>query len=345
MSPLTYREAGVNIDAGNRVVEMIRSAVRRTYGPEVLWGIGAFGGLYDAAALREMTAPVLVASTDGVGTKTKLAAALKRYDTVGQDLVNHCVNDILVQGARPLFFLDYFAASRLNPEIVAEVVEGCAAACRRVGCALLGGETAEMPGVYAPGEFDLAGTIVGVVERGEVIDGSRIKPGDVLIGLASTGLHTNGYSLARRICAGHDLWVFRPELGGSLLGVLLAVHRCYLPHVTALRAAGVEVRGLAHITGGGLVDNLPRIFPRGLGAVIRLGSWPVPPIFRWLQRVGDVPDDDMRRTFNLGVGLVAVVPPEEVEAALAVLRDPSLPGDAWGIGEIVPRPGVAFISG
>jgi phosphoribosylformylglycinamidine cyclo-ligase len=343
MSPLTYRDAGVNIDAGNRAVELMREAVRRTYGPEVIRGIGAFGGLYDAAALRGMAAPVLVASTDGVGTKTKLAASLERYDTVGQDLVNHCVNDILVQGARPLFFLDYFAAAKIDPKIVAEVVEGCAVACRRVGCALLGGETAEMPGVYAPGEFDLAGTIVGVVERGQVIDGSSIQAGDVLIGLESSGLHTNGFSLARRLCAGQNMWVYRMELDMSLLGGLLAVHRCYLSHVLALREAGIDLRGLAHITGGGLVENVPRIMPPGLGVAVHPGSWPVPPLFAWLQRTGGVPDDDMRRTFNLGVGLVAVVPSAQVDAALAVLRDPSLPGDAWPIGEVVPRAAVAFV--
>lgn len=343
MSPLTYRDVGVNIDAGNRAVALMREAVRRTYGPEVIRGIGAFGGLYDAAALQGMKSPVLVASTDGVGTKTKLAASLGRYDTVGQDLVHHCVNDILVQGARPLFFLDYFAAAKLDPKIVAEVVEGCAVACRRVGCALLGGETAEMPGVYAPGEFDLAGTIVGVVERDQIIDGSTIQAGDILIGLESSGLHTNGYSLARRICAGQNMWVFRAELGMSLLGGLLAVHRCYLSHVMALRGAGIELRGLAHITGGGLVENVPRVLPPGLGVIIRLGSWPTPPLFTWLQRMGNVPDDDMRRTFNLGVGLVAVVPPAQVDATLAVLRDPALAGDAWPIGEVVSRAGVAFV--
>ena len=343
MSPLTYRDAGVNIDAGNRAVELMREAVRRTYSTEVIRGIGAFGGLYDAAVLRGMAAPVLVASTDGVGTKTKLAASLERYDTVGQDLVNHCVNDVLVQGARPLFFLDYFAAAKIDPKIVAEVVEGCAVACRRVGCALLGGETAEMPGVYAPGEFDLAGTIVGVVERDQVIDGSGIRAGDVLIGLESSGLHTNGFSLARRLCTGQNMWVYRMELDMSLLGGLLAVHRCYLSHVTALRAAGIDLRGLAHITGGGLVENVPRILPPGLGVAIHPGSWPMPPLFTWLQRTGSVPDDDMRRAFNLGVGLVAVVPPAQVDAALAILRDSSLPGDAWPIGEVVPRAGVAFV--
>jgi phosphoribosylformylglycinamidine cyclo-ligase len=335
----------VNVDAGNRAVDLMRAAVRRTYGPEVLWGIGAFGGLYDAAALAKMKSPVLVASTDGVGTKTKVAARLDRYDTNGQDLVNHCVNDILVQGARPLFFLDYFAAAKIDPKVVAEVVEGCATACRQVGCALLGGETAEMPGVYAAGEFDLAGTIVGVVERDDVIDGAAIRAGDALIGLESSGLHTNGYSLARRICEGHNLWRYRLELGMSLQGALLAIHRCYLSHVTALREAGIDLRGLAHITGGGLVDNLPRIFPEGLGAAICLGSWPVPPFFRWLQRTGDVPDADMRRTFNLGIGLVAVVPPDQADAALAVLHAPALAGDAWCIGEVAARPGASFVEG
>jgi phosphoribosylformylglycinamidine cyclo-ligase len=228
MTGISYRDAGVDIDAGARAVELMKDAVRATYGPEVLLGIGAFGGLFDASWLKDMDAPVLVASTDGVGTKTKIAAALGRYDTIGHDIVNHCVNDILVQGARPLFFLDYVAASKLDPEMIAAVVRGCAAACRLAGCALLGGETAEMPGVYAPGEFDLVGTIVGVVDRSQVVDGSRIAPGDAVLGLASAGLHTNGYSLARRALAALDLSDRPNELDVTLGDALLAPHRNYL---------------------------------------------------------------------------------------------------------------------
>ncbi len=332
MSAISYREAGVDIEAGNKAVQLMKSAVQATYGPEVLAGLGAFGGLFDASALKQMAAPVLVASTDGVGTKTKIAAALGRFDTIGQDLVNHCVNDILVQGARPLFFLDYIAASRLQPEMVAAVVGGLAAACREVGCALLGGETAEMPGVYEAGEFDLAGTIVGVVDRAQIIDGRSLIPGDALIGLASAGLHTNGYSLARRIFRDWDLQVVVPELGAPLGEVLLKPHRAYLSEVRRLQAAGITLKGLAHITGGGLIDNLPRIFPAGVSAQIQRGSWPIPPIFQLIQRLGQVSDEEMARAFNLGVGLVLIVPAAQRDTALAVLG-----GEAWVIGEMVTR--------
>jgi phosphoribosylformylglycinamidine cyclo-ligase len=319
----------VDIAAGQQATELMKEAVRATYGPEVLAGIGAFGGLYDAAALKEMAAPVLVASTDGVGTKTKVAARLNRWDTIGRDLVNHCVNDILMQGARPLFFLDYVASSRLDPAQIAAVVGGVAAACREAGCALLGGETAEMPGVYEPGEIDLVGTVVGVVEREQIVDGSAIRPGDVIVALPATGLHTNGYSLARQALAGLDWDEYQPALGGSIGEALLAVHRSYLEPVQRLWAAGVEIRGLAHITGGGVVDNLPRILPDGLGAVIRRGAWPVPPLFDLIQESGRVSEQEMYHVLNMGLGLLVVVPPE----AARQVRE-RLPGDAYEVGHI-----------
>lgn len=338
MKPISYRDAGVDIDAGARAVRLMKTAVQATYGPEVLAGIGAFGGLFEASALQGMNTPVLVASTDGVGTKTKIAAALGRYETIGADLVNHCVNDILVQGARPLFFLDYIAASRLNPEMVAQVVGGLAAACRAVGCALLGGETAEMPGVYEPGEFDLVGTIVGVVERQQIIDGQTIIPGDAVIGLASTGLHTNGYSLARRVFEGWDLTAGVPELGQSLGEALLAPHRTYLAEVQQLAAAGITIKGMAHITGGGLIDNPPRILPAGVAVRLRRGSWPVPPIFHLIQREGHIQEEEMARTFNLGLGMLVIVPAEQTDAARRLLGE-----GAWRVGEIISENGGAAV--
>ncbi len=330
--PMTYRDAGVDIAAGTRAVELMKDAVRSTYGPEVLLGIGAFGGLFDAAALKGMAAPVLVASTDGVGTKIKIASALGRFDTIGHDIVNHCINDILVQGARPLFFLDYIAAGRLDPVMVAAVVSGCAAACRAAGAALLGGETAEMPGVYAEGEFDLAGTIVGVVDRAAIVDGSGIRAGDAIVGLASSGLHTNGFSLARRVLAGHDLRAEVPELGRSLGDALLEPHRSYLTAVNNLWAAGIHIRGMAHITGGGLIDNPPRIFPAGLAARLHRGSWPVPPIFGLIQRTGQIEDAEMAHVFNLGLGMLLIIPHEQAAAALEQLGE-----GAWVVGEMVAR--------
>jgi len=332
----TYKDAGVDIAAGNRAVELMKAAVQATYTPAVLAGIGAFGGLFDAGALKAMDAPVLVASTDGVGTKVKVAARLGRFDTIGADLVHHCVNDILVQGARPLFFLDYIAASKLIPERVATIVAGLAEACRAQGCVLLGGETAEMPGVYAEGEFDVAGTIVGVVERSRIVDGRAIQTGDVVIGLASTGLHTNGYSLARRVLADLDWTAPHPALGESVtLGdALLAVHRCYLPEVERVWAAGVTIKAMAHITGGGFVDNLPRSLPDGLGARIEFGAWPVPPIFDLICQIGHVPTDDLYHTFNMGIGMMLVVVPDDADRALAALG-----ADAHLIGHVVPWDG------
>lgn len=343
MSASRYKEAGVDIGAGFQAVELMRQAVESTYGSEVVRGIGAFGGMVDVSFLKEMAEPVLVSSIDGVGTKTKIAAALARYDTVGQDLVNHCVNDILVQGARPLFFLDYVASSHIEPAIVAQMVGGCASACRAAGCALIGGETAEMPGVYLPGEFDLAGAIIGAVDRCNIVDGRKAQPGDAVLGLASTGLHTNGFSLARRVFQDLHLKVYVPELGECLGNALLAVHRSYLDHVVALWRGGIEIRAMAHITSDGLVDNVPRVLPPGVGAQIYTGSWPVLPIFSLIQHLGDVSDDEMRRVFNLGIGYSIIVTQEEAQAALDILNRPDLPGDAWRIGEVVAGEGVQFV--
>jgi phosphoribosylformylglycinamidine cyclo-ligase len=331
----SYGQAGVDIDAGARAVELMRGAVQATYTPQVLAGIGAFGGLYDAGALRGMAAPVLVASTDGVGTKTKVAARLGRWDTIGRDLVNHCVNDILVQGAQPLFFLDYVASSRLDPAQIAAIVTGAAEACRAVGCALIGGETAEMPGVYLPGEVDLAGTIVGVIpDRAALIDGSRIAPGDLLLALPSSGLHTNGYSLARHVLDPLDWLAVRPELGTSIGDALLAVHRSYLDEVTRLRAGGIDVRGLGHITGGGVIDNLPRILPAGCGAQVVRGMWAEPPIFALIQQQGGVSDAEMFRVFNMGLGMIVVIPREQVDAARGLVET------LTQVGEVVSGAGV-----
>ncbi len=338
----TYSAAGVNIAAGAQAVELMRAAVQSTYGPQVLAGIGAFGGLFDVSALKALREPVLVASTDGVGTKTMVAARMGRWDTIGQDIVNHSVNDILVQGARPLFFMDYVASSKLDPAQIATVVAGCAVACREAGCALLGGETAEMPGVYQPGELDLVGTIVGVVERSAIIDGRRIQPGDVILGLPSVGLHTNGFSLARRVLGELDwrapLAAHLPpgerEMAGAQQPIgeaLLAVHRSYLKPVQALLDVGVDVRGLAHITGGGFVDNLPRVLPAGVGATIRRGTWPALPVFRLIQHLGRIDDGEMFHVFNMGLGMLVVVPPADVARALA-----TLPGDACVVGEMRP---------
>jgi len=328
-----YRRAGVDIDAGNRAVELMRAAVRSTYGPEVLAGIGAFGGLYDAARLREVGQPVLVASTDGVGTKTHIAVALGRLEGLGQDIVNHCINDILVQGARPLFFLDYVAMARLDPEAVARIVAGCARACCEAGCALLGGETAEMPGVYAPGEIDLVGTIVGWVDRRRIIDGSTVEAGDVVLGLPSSGLHTNGYSLARQVFANVPWETVFPELGQPLGEVLLEPHRSYLSAIEALWAAGVEVKAMAHITGGGFLENIPRVLPAGMGVRLQAGAWEVPPVFALIRRLGGIDGREMFRVFNMGIGLVLVVPSVQAGRAVEALAG------ARAIGEVVPWSG------
>ena len=336
-----YARAGVDIQAGTRATDLMKASVRSTYNRAVLSETGSFGGLYDASALKAMAAPVLVASTDGVGTKTMVAARMNRWDTIGQDLVNHCVNDILVQAARPLFFLDYVAASKLNPEQIATVVAGVAQACREVGCALLGGETAEMPGVYQPGEIDLAGTLVGVVERGLLLDGSRIAVGDVVLGIPSSGLHTNGFSLARMALGKLDWDAPQPELNGQTVGAaLLAVHRPYLAQFDALQAAGVEIRGLAHITGGGVYDNLPRILPSGTAAVLQRGTWPEPPIFGLIARHSGAPSQDLFHALNMGLGMLVVVPPTQAETALA-----ALPGDCYRVGVITSGSRVVTVEG
>jgi phosphoribosylformylglycinamidine cyclo-ligase len=304
---MDYRQSGIDIDAGNEVVRRIKSLARATFTPGVLSEIGSFGGLFglDRSRYRE---PVLVASADGVGTKLKVAFMTGRHDSVGADLVNHCVNDILVQGARPLFFLDYLATGHLMPEVAERIIGGMAGACRENGCALLGGETAEMPGFYAEGEYDLAGFIVGIVERAAVVDGRTIVPGDVLVGLPSSGLHTNGYSLARRVLfdeARLGVETFIPELGATVADALLATHRSYLRPVEPLLARGL-VKGMAHITGGGITENLPRTLPDGCAAEVKLGAWPVPPIFSVLQRHGTIGETEMLRTFNMGVGLILI---------------------------------------
>jgi phosphoribosylformylglycinamidine cyclo-ligase len=336
---MRYRDSGVDIDKANEATRAIARLVKDTWGPEVLSEIGHFGGLFSMP--RDCEEPVLVSSMDGVGTKLIVARMVGRYDTIGQDLVNHCVNDILVQGARPLFFLDYIAAGALEPRMVASVVEGLARACRENGCALIGGETAEMPGLYRGEDFDLAGTIVGIVDRKDVIDGSRIAAGDVVFALPSNGLHTNGYSLARRVvfeAMGMDASARVDELGRSVADELLRVHRSYLQPVREL-GNKVRLKGLAHITGGGVVENLPRILPDGCGAEIRKGACPTPPIFALLMREGDVAEGEMYRVFNMGMGMLVVVSPEDaprVPAQAAGL-------DVYRVGEIVSGQGVALV--
>lgn len=323
-----YATSGVSIDAGNRAVALMTQAVRSTYGPEVLAGIGAFGGLFDATGLQGLQNPALVASIDGVGTKVKLAAQAKRYTSIGQDIVNHCINDILVQGARPLFFLDYFATSRLSPEIVAEVVGGIALACRAAGCALLGGETAEMPGVYVEGEFDLAGAIVGVVERSQMLPRTGIAPGDVLIGLRSSGPHTNGFSLIRKAFAGVPLDKVFPQLGQALGEALLQPHRSYLGLLSGLlRRGDLGIKALAHLTGGGFIENIPRVLPEGVGAVVQTGAWPVPALFRLIQEHGQIAEEEMYRVFNMGIGMVLIVDPAQAGAVQA-----EMPEETYVIG-------------
>ncbi len=335
---MDYKSAGVDIDAGNETVRRIRTLARSTFTPGVLSDIGSFGGLFQLGG--RFSDAVLVASADGVGTKLRVAFLSGTHDTVGTDLVNHCVNDILVQGAEPLFFLDYLSTGRLSPEVAASIVGGMAQACRENGCALLGGETAEMPGFYADGEYDLAGFIVGGVERARIIDGKGIAPGDVLIGVASSGLHTNGYSLARHIIFdGLKLSVDSvvPELGRTVGEALLEPHRSYLPLIRPL-LGGTRIKGMAHITGGGITDNLPRTLPQGTHAQVRLGSWDVPAVFRWMQDAGNVPQDDMLRTFNMGVGLVVVAAADDADA---LRQDLVARGgfDARIIGEIVAGDG------
>ncbi|MEZ5423077.1 MAG: phosphoribosylformylglycinamidine cyclo-ligase [Pyrinomonadaceae bacterium] len=323
--PITYADAGVSIDKANQAVAKIREYARSTFNERTLTEIGSFGGMF-AGAFPNMAEPILVASADGVGTKLKLAFETGIHNTVGADLVNHCVNDILVQGARPLFFLDYFATGKLEPDVTASVVEGMARACKENGCVLLGGETAEMPDFYPPGEYDLAGFIVGVVDKAKVIDGKSITPGDVVLGLPSTGLQTNGYSLARKLffeVGGYTPDSYIDELGSTVGEALLATHASFLPEIGPLldgkmdadKSVGVPlIKGLAHITGGGFLENIPRILPEGVSVEINRGSWPEPPVFGVMQRLGNVADQEMFRTFNMGIGMVIICSEIDQEA-------------------------------
>jgi phosphoribosylformylglycinamidine synthase I len=322
-TPLSYAASGVDIAASDQALRLMKNAVRSTHGPEVLAGIGAFAGAFSAKALQKMRQPALVASTDGVGTKTLLAAQAGRYNTIGYDIVNHSINDLITQGARPLFFMDYLAVNKLEPEQAAQIVQSVADACREAGCALLGGETAEMPDVYMPGAFDLAGTIVGVVEQDEMINTASICPGDVLLGLPSNGLHTNGYSLARRVFAPYALDTVFPELSESLADALLRPHKSYLQEIQQLRDYLADrqrfIKGMAHITGGGFEGNISRILPAGTQAVIETGSWSVPPLFQLIARLGNVSKEELYRTFNMGVGMVLVLSPKSALEARCVL--------------------------
>ena len=309
----TYRDAGVDIDAATSATTRIRDLAKKTFTPGVLSDIGGFGGMF-SASFPDLKDPVLVSSADGVGTKLNVAFLTGRHNTVGADLVNHCINDIGVQGARPLFFMDYIATGRLDPDVIVSVVEGVSEACADAGCALIGGETAEMPGLYADGEYDVAGFIVGVVDKEKIIDGRDIQPGDVLIGLPSAGLHTNGYSLARKLLLETASWSVDTEvpiLGITLGDELLKPHLNYEPVLRKALELGL-VRGLAHITGGGITDNVPRILPEGCGAEVRLGSWPVLPVFDLMSKIGNVANEEMLRATNMGIGMVAVVRPEHV---------------------------------
>ena len=337
---LTYREAGVDIEAGEALVERIRPMAQRTMRPEVLGGIGGFGALFQIS--KKYKDPVMVSGTDGVGTKLKLAFRLKKHDTIGIDLVAMSVNDILVSGAEPAFFLDYFACGKLDVNVAADVVKGIAEGCFQAGCALIGGETAEMPGMYDPTEYDLAGFAVGLVEKSKIIDGLRIAPGDAVIGLASSGCHSNGYTLVRTVVAKSSSDLFEPlEPEGTLtLGeALLEPTRIYVKPVLATLAK-VDVKGIAHITGGGLTENIPRILPEETSALLQSPRWPRPAIFKWLQKTGDIEDAEMHRTFNCGIGMVMVVPKAEVKAAIDSLASHGV--EAFDIGAIVPRqPGAA----
>ena len=333
-NPITYRDAGVNIDEMNTAVLRIREHVRSTFTPSVLSDVGAFGGLF-ALDWKRFDDPVLVSSIDGVGTKLKVAFLANRHETIGADLVSHCVNDILVQGARPLFFLDYFATGKLSQDILVAVVKGLSDGCRAAGCALVGGETAEMPAMYAEGEYDLAGTIVGVVDRSRIVDGRSITPGDVLVGLASDGLHTNGFSLARHVLfdvTGLTVDDTPTPLGGRTLGdALLAPHRCYAPSVLPLLDE-FNVKGMAHITGGGFYDNIPRILPTDCSVTVDRRLWTVPPIFTLIQELGRVADSEMYRTFNMGIGFVLVV--EREQAGPIVTRLTEAGEQAGIIGDV-----------
>lgn len=332
MTKKAYAQAGVDVDLGNRVKRGIHALVRQTHGPEVLGKVGGFGGLF-SPNFRGLREPVLVASVDGVGTKLKVAFALNRHDTVGADLVNHCINDIAVVGARPLFFLDYIGAGKLDPKVFSQLLRGFTRACRAGQCALIGGETAQMPGMYQPGEYDLAGSIVGVADRRAMIDGSRIRHGDVILGLPANGLHTNGYSLARKIL--FEKMKLKPHsrvrgLTRNIGDELLRVHKNYQPALAQVPAG--KLRGLAHITGGGLVDNLPRILPNDCDAIIQTRTWRVPPIFQLLQEEGKVASAEMFQVFNMGIGMVAIVAAKDAATIGRQLRAKQIGSIAKGNG-------------
>jgi phosphoribosylamine--glycine ligase/phosphoribosylaminoimidazole synthetase len=335
----SYAAAGVDIEAGDKAVELMSAAVRSTYGPEVLAGIGSFGGMYDASSLAGMEEPVLVASTDGVGTKVKLASQFNSFSSIGMDIVNHCVDDILVQGAKPLFFLDYVASSKLDPSMVAAAVGGMADACRNSGCALIGGETAEMPGVYLPDEFDLAGAIVGVVEKKRRLPATGVKAGDLLVGFSSSGLHTNGFSLARTVFSNEDYLGYTDLLGKPLYKALLEPHRSYLPLLYPLleKEPGL-IKALAHITGGGFEGNVPRVLPEDLDAVIRVDSWPMPPLFRLIMEKGKVAPEEMYRVFNMGIGMIAVIAPENLDSLASLVDEKT-----YLLGSLVPGKGEVIL--
>ena len=346
--PLTdsaYARAGVDIDAATDAVSRMKASIKATLTPGALTETGSFGGMFALAALGPLKDPVLVSSIDGVGTKLKIAFATGRHGTIGRDLVSHCINDILVQGAKPLFFLDYFGTGRLEPGVAAEVVRGLADGCREAGCALIGGETAEMPGLYAGGEYDLAGCIVGIVERDKIVDGKNVTPGDIVLGLASDGLHTNGYSLARQallVDAGMSLETPVPELNDvPLADALLWPHRCYAASVLPLLALfPAPIKAMAHLTGGGFVDNIPRVLPAGVGVQVDRAAWEVPPLFRLIQSAGSVSEAEMFRVFNMGIGFILIVAPADVEEILAHVR---ASGEvAYRLGEVVKGAGVEF---
>jgi phosphoribosylformylglycinamidine cyclo-ligase len=336
----SYKDAGVNIDEADRAVAEIRKMARATFTKGVLTDIGSFGGCFalpNLAKTGKMKQPVLVSSVDGVGTKLKIAFATGRHDTVGEDLVNHCVNDIAVQGARPLFFLDYLAVGKLDARVAAQVVSGIARGCKANGCALIGGETAEMPGMYHDGEYDLAGAIVGIVDKSRMLTGAKVRVGDILVALPSTGLHTNGYSLARKILfdvGKLTLDSLIPESGTRLADELLRVHRSYLKAIQSLLEKDLIVAA-AHITGGGITDNLPRVLPKDKAAFIQTDLWQIPPLFEMIRSIGRVPEADWRRTFNLGVGMIVVIPNRKLEKAMRLLNRAG--EKPWIVGEVTPQ--------
>ena len=336
MGKIDYKSAGVDIDAGNEAVNRIKDGVKSTFTSNVLTGIGSFGSLYDLKPILDnYDNPVMVQSIDGVGTKTIIARKLGKFDTIGIDLLSAAANDILVMGARPLTFLDYIANDKLNPETIEEIVSGMVKACKSTGVSLVGGETAEMPDTYLPGEHDLVGIITGIVEKEKIITGKNIKPGDVLLGLPSNGLHTNGYSFARKLffeIGGYDVNDTIPELEKSIGLTLLEPHINYTNHVFATLDAGIDVKGIAHITGGGLVENIPRILPDGCGVEIQKGSWPNIPVFDVMQSIGDVDENEMYRAFNMGIGMTFIVSPDDIGAVIDALKDLT---DVYEIGSVV----------